>query len=236
MTSLTIPNSVTKIGLDAFRSCNKLSTVSIPNTLETISDNAFYYCSKLSSIEFPEYLKSIGSNAFYNCKLLKSIKIHKWVNAIGAGAFSGCSGLASIYAYAPIPLTLESNSGVFTNVNKSSCILYVPEGSKSAYQSATIWNEFLSPTEFNAVTSLPILNDNHIQILYDQQSESLKLKGLTENASLVIYNMSGKVVMYQTISNDIDYMLNELSDGIYIVKLRTAKGECRQKIQVSNRH
>lgn len=41
ISSIEVPEEVTKIRSDAFRSCNVLKTVSIPNSVKTIADNAF---------------------------------------------------------------------------------------------------------------------------------------------------------------------------------------------------
>lgn len=50
LTSVTIPNSVTKIGEYAFRSCGSLTSVNIPNSLNTINENTFTSCDKLKTI------------------------------------------------------------------------------------------------------------------------------------------------------------------------------------------
>lgn len=42
--SITIPNSVTSIGDEAFRCCESLQSVTIPNSVTKIGDEAFYYC------------------------------------------------------------------------------------------------------------------------------------------------------------------------------------------------
>jgi hypothetical protein len=48
LTSVTIPNSVTTIGMMAFGSCTGLTSVFIPNSVTTIGEGAFKYCSSLT--------------------------------------------------------------------------------------------------------------------------------------------------------------------------------------------
>ena len=61
---------------------------------------------------------------------------------IGDNAFYNCSVLTSITNYAIEPQTINSN--VFTNVDKSTCTLYVPAQSLAAYQTADVWKEFFN--------------------------------------------------------------------------------------------
>jgi hypothetical protein len=73
---------------------------------------------------------------------LTSVSIPSSVTSIGSNAFLNCSGLTSIYSYTTTPVNLSSSSNVFTGVNTNMCILYVPSGSLSAYQTANQWKDF----------------------------------------------------------------------------------------------
>ena len=65
LTSITIPNSVTAIGLRAFEECTSLSTFVIPNSVTTISRWAFRYC-HFTKLTIPESVTSIDEDAFEN--------------------------------------------------------------------------------------------------------------------------------------------------------------------------
>ncbi len=98
ITSVTIPDSVTKIDKYAFRECIGLTSVYFGENsqLTTIGNEAFYSCRSLTSITIPDSVTSIGSGAFYGCSNLTSINIPDGVTSIGSGAFYGCSSLTSI--------------------------------------------------------------------------------------------------------------------------------------------
>ena len=65
LTSITIPNSVTSIGIYAFYGCTGLTGITIPNSVTSIGEVAFYGCSGLTSITIPNSVTSIGDYAFY---------------------------------------------------------------------------------------------------------------------------------------------------------------------------
>lgn len=54
--SVTIPNSVTSIGNEAFEGCRGLKSVTIPNSVTSIGDNAFN--SFIPIVEFCNYIKT----------------------------------------------------------------------------------------------------------------------------------------------------------------------------------
>ena len=51
--NVTIPNSVTSIGLGAFDGCNGLASVTIPDSVTSIGNYAFRGCSGLASVTIP---------------------------------------------------------------------------------------------------------------------------------------------------------------------------------------
>ena len=144
LTSVTIPNSVTNIGNSAFYSCTNLTSVAIPNSVTNIGDNAFYGCSSLTSVAIPNSVTSIGEMAFYGCTYLENIVIGSGVNVedgIGQKAFYGCRYLLSVTCKAVYPPAINANvfegCGVLSGVD-----LYVPEKSVARYKKASVWSEF----------------------------------------------------------------------------------------------
>ena len=89
LTSVTIPDSVTTIWINAFSGCSNLTSVTIPNSVTSIGIGAFYGCISLVSIEIPDSVTSIGSNAFKNCSSLTSITIGNSETRIDYDVFYG---------------------------------------------------------------------------------------------------------------------------------------------------
>jgi len=173
ITSVVLPSTLVSIDNAAFSQCSKLSSIIIPPNVTSIGDYAFYNCAGLTSIVIPPLVTSIGSNAFYNCSGLTSIVLPSLVTSIGSNVFLGCPLLKSftipasvktigsnafdhyvkkINVLSAIPATL-SQSGVFSSINKNSCILQVPIGAKKAYQTASQWMDFKCIVEDGYTTS-----------------------------------------------------------------------------------
>ncbi len=109
--NLVVPSAykglpVTKIGNEAFYSCNFITSVVIPSSIVSISGGAFSSCSALTSIEVDADNEVFDSRD--NCNAIietatntlvvgcKSTSIPASVTSIGNRAFSGCKSLPSI--------------------------------------------------------------------------------------------------------------------------------------------
>ena len=90
---ITIPDTVTEIGDNAFNYCEQLASIALPPNLQKISNRILAGCMSLTSITIPASVTEIGSEAFENSGLT-SITIPSTVTILGSGAFRGCESLA----------------------------------------------------------------------------------------------------------------------------------------------
>ena len=77
MTDISIPDSVSEVGYQAFSGCNSLHHIVIPESVKRIGTYAFAGCSLLNSISILGAPK-IGDAIFHACVNLKSIYIPSW--------------------------------------------------------------------------------------------------------------------------------------------------------------
>ena len=125
---------VTSIGEKAFSGCTSLVSIDMPS-VTSIEDYAFYGCTSLVSIDMPS-VTSIEDYAFYDCTSLTFVDIPASVTSIGWSAFSSFD-LTSVFCHWQEPLELESDP-----FSVHYATLYVPAGTKSAYETVYPWSEF----------------------------------------------------------------------------------------------
>lgn len=96
---VTIPDTVTAIGDNAFKNNTSVMTVSIPDSVTSIGDYAFYGCSNLLGAVIPDSVETIGTYAFFGCKNMASVSLseNEKFAVIDERVFYECTGLKSIF-------------------------------------------------------------------------------------------------------------------------------------------
>ena len=232
LTSLTLPNSVTSIGFFAFSNCTKLSkpiynttifarlpinynsSYTIEDGIKEIASAAFRNCTQLPSVTISNSVTKIDESAFAYCTGLSSITISNSIKTIDEHAFEGCSNLKSIYVGSePAQITATS----FNNVNKTTCVLYVPNGSLSKYKSASYWKEFQTIKEYTPA------KDEEESIQYTENvifSDGDPYTGKTQiNAALFSYSRKFSSTNWGTIVLPVALEYNDWSSKFEIAEI-----------------
>ena len=144
LTSIEIPKNLKKISSGMLFYCTSLSSVLIPNGITEIGDQAFVCCYNLHSVSLPESITRIGNSAFHCCPI-SSITIPADVTTIDEGAFEDCKSLKSVIMKNSVPVPVEHSTFNY----RSNATLYVPVGSKNAYETANVWKGFKEIVEIN---------------------------------------------------------------------------------------
>lgn len=99
LTSVTLPDSISEIGVQAFQKCTGLSEITLPSGLTKIGESAFEE-SALQKVDFSKCtaLTTIGKKSFKRCSI-SSIEIPDTVplTTVEAYAFDLCASLQSVY-------------------------------------------------------------------------------------------------------------------------------------------
>ena len=161
--SVYIPASITSIHHTSFYDCEFLSEITVSesnpvydsrnncNAIIETSTNKLIAGSKITVI--PNTVTSIDNQAFsYRYRSGSyNITIPELVTSIGYDAFLGGYAIESVTVLAEVPPTLGNNA--FCNVPKDIPV-YVPCGTRSAYQAAEGWSEF---TNYQTAGDCPII-------------------------------------------------------------------------------
>ena len=142
ITEVTIPNTVTRIGGNAFRICRTLEKVTMTDAVTEIWSQAFEGCRKLKEINLSENLETLPFSCFSWCDSLKSITLPHSLKAIRSGAFKECHNLKAITCMAWEPPTWDDET-VFASDVLSTATLTVPKSSYNDYKNADCaWSAF----------------------------------------------------------------------------------------------
>jgi hypothetical protein len=95
ITSVVIPDTVTRLDNMSFGGLSGLQNVTLPKGITKIPEYMFYR-SYLTSFTIPAGVTEIGDDAFSDCTRLASVTIPDGVTEIGNRAFKGCTSLASV--------------------------------------------------------------------------------------------------------------------------------------------
>lgn len=87
---ITIPNSVTRIGVAAFENSN-LDIINLPDSMTDIGERAFLGCN-ISKITIPKGISVVKSGTFCYCRLLKEVSFPESVTCIESAAFRNFKG------------------------------------------------------------------------------------------------------------------------------------------------
>lgn len=125
--SLIISSGIETIEKNAFNDSYRIRYLELPSTLTTIGEYAFAYCGNLQNIILPSSLTSIGDFAFCSNNLTNVTSRIQSPFEINQSVF--CSGWGWD----------ENNNQIFRGPNAT---LYVPIGTKSAYEAIEGWSVF----------------------------------------------------------------------------------------------
>ena len=145
--TLTIPASVTSIGINPIAGCNNINAVIVED------NNPNYYSEGNSLIEkgsnklisgtrdsqIPDDAKVIGCAAFYACTGLSEVTFGSQLTEIEGLAFYNCTHLTTIHSNAVVPPL--SDQQAFYNV-PTYLTMTVPCGSFDAYWNDNTWSMF----------------------------------------------------------------------------------------------
>jgi len=210
----------------------------MPNSVITIEDRAFILCTNLSSLILSEKLVNIGSYVFATTNIqtiilpnsveniedraftessFRSIIIGSGIKTVGEDAFMFCTALEEIRMKADVPpqAFLPSAGNEQYDVDKNTCILYVPKNTLELYKAAQYWKEFKNIVEEDNA-SINSGQGSSIKV-YNRQS-SIVIENAAIGLDISIYSSSGILIKKgKAMNNRIEILVTE--KGVYVIRV-----------------
>ena len=258
---VTIGTNVETIGASAFNQCRALTSIVIPQNVNFIDGNAFANCDCLSNVTIEDSPRDLtfaytrGGNYFNQSPIktlhlgrnitytsvasyipfsgkisLTTLIIGNNVSSIGYEAFLNCTGLTTITSQNPTPPTTSYNC--FYGINKTTCTVNVPQGSKCAYKEANFWKEFININDgTNSSCSNGIDNAvaNQLQIYPNPAKDEIFIKTEIPIEKVEIYSLAGALLLSENNFAE-KITVSTLPHGIYLLKVYTDKGVAVSKV------
>lgn len=95
LTTVQLPNTITKFEDYCFSDCINLDTINKPSNLIVIGNRCFYNTIKLLHFDLSN-IQSIGTRAFYNSGLSGIITIPNTVTSLGGSVFHNCNNITKL--------------------------------------------------------------------------------------------------------------------------------------------
>lgn len=234
LNNVTLPNSVTSIGDYAFQYCEKFTEFPFTSNSEITSFGtyAFAFCRGITELYLPPKVTDIGMYAFEYCSL-KYIYFPDTILKIKKGAFDAIWTLPDIYCTSLTPPSVVNSSGstvskddIFSNLNKSTCTLHVPEDALNAYLLADPWKQF--PNIVTGISPASISVEEAQISLYAGEEYKFHptiFPWFTQDCE-VIYSSSNHSVA--VIEND--GTLHAINEGTAVITIRA--GSCSTTVNV----
>lgn len=133
LTSISIPEGITKIGDDAFYGCYYLESVTLPQSLVEVGTHVFADCVYLNNVVIPDKMKYIPARMFAFCESLSDFTLSSSVTRIEEGAFIGCASLEGLkfkgWKEQWETITIEENNDALLDIYFD--VTYIPEDPKT---------------------------------------------------------------------------------------------------------
>ena len=215
LTDLSFPNSLQTIA--AYNICalpNLLIINNLENTQLNSNEGYSFDGISISSIIFPEGIEIFQSYFLSGCNNLTEVELPATTKKIAWYSFTGNPLLTTLRCKATMPPIIPEDDHVFEDTDIAAATLYVPQGSKAAYEAAYGWSDFGTICEDVAVGAETIEANLTFNIKTAQGRIIINLKN---KHSIRIYNIAG--VLMDSIADATGEVTISVKQGVYIVRI-----------------
>ncbi len=200
---ITLPDSITEIGMCAFNGCTDLLKINIPKNVIKIDDEAFFFCQSLKQIIISNDECKIGEETFGYCKSLEEIILPKNITEIPDSTFYYCSSLKHIN----IPNKVTKIGDVAFYQCESLQYINIPNKvikiGNSAFEYCKSLQSIIIPDNIMEIGQDVFTYCDNLRNIYVSEKNYEKLKNYKFKKFLKINNNSNSNLINETFNNEI---------------------------------
>lgn len=191
--SMSLPDSVEKLGSCLFKDSVKLKKVKLPAGVKELPPYLFSGCTALEKVTMPNEVYEFPDGLFQNCKSLTDIPFRAGITTLPESVFEGCSSITSLV----IPPTVKAILSRAVADCTSLKALVIPE-----------CIEEIAPDAFEGCNSIQNIRINGENPLFFVKEDDGNLYKKTENGEECV------IKICKIAQNDVEFYEENLDDSV----------------------
>ncbi len=203
ITTVTLPDGLTSICDNAFRSFSVVKSITIPDTVTRIGSGAFSFWYDLTSVSIPDSVEIIEDESFAYCDQLKSVDIGSGVTCFGdeespsINVFEACASLETITVDPDNKAYFTDAQGVLFDVEKTMIVAF-PFGKGIT--------DFIIPASVVAMNTEDLVYATELKTLFVEPGNTM----FSSDEHGILYNKDKTELLHYPVLNETEeYMLPE---------------------------
>lgn len=232
--TVSLPTSVTHLAIHAFRDLPILTTINLDNIVST-ENSVFATCALLSDVGTLSSLQTLGNYAIFSCPSLTSINVGNSATTIGNNFLrdTGITAIQYNWSNAELPTAVAGflSSNYLTDVDPTTVTLYVPAGTKTAYEASAFFITGMTVVEGSLSTDV-VAKEFGFNIYPNPVNDVIVFENnQLKNATINITGLNGNTILTSKANNLVNrFDVSNLASGLYLMKVTTDAYTFVQKI------
>lgn len=213
--SVTFGGNEKVIGAAAFQKCYKLTSVAIPNSVTKLGVGAFQQCTTLVDLTIGTGITTIPNSGFGGCSILPSVIIPPSVSFIDSYAFLSCYQLKTVYTSNPVPASM----GVYVFYQAPVGDVFVPtDVDVTTYRANSTWIGFFPGTIIKKGVLASVSEQTSSELKVYSAQSSIVVDGAEAGSLVNVYTIAGTKL--QTIKSQGEKLyINVAPNTMYVIQV-----------------
>lgn len=248
LTSINLENIV-DLGSNAFVQCDGLTGIIDISSCTDLGAYAFFDCDNIEGLTMP-LAEICGNGSLYNMDSVREFNVPASVNEVGT-LFLGDTGAANVLEQVQLnwdetqlaAVNFANDSKFFRmewlpngvegdDFNDTTVKIYVPVGTKSAYEAHPSWGKFPSANIIEG--TMPVLSTKTVEakalgfnVYPNPATNVVSIKNAKAlHAEVEVLDLNGRILLNKNATNNLtEINISNFKTGMYLFKIKTQDNE-----------